>query len=669
MTDRGKRPGLISDSFAAQSGTVNGSRNDFDESVLNCGFYANYCWRAGFSGNATDLGSGHRCARPIDGARAQHLSAGAMLKALTDLQAIEALAESDLREACERARALVAERPEDENSATLLRDVVQRFARAAPQQAAGPPPVAPAVAEARELMAAGKMEDAEIILRQHLQGTRHDPAAMHSMAEIAAACDLREDADRILRESARIHAGSAAAWVDLGMTIYRIALTKDYPDYVPRAVAALDEALMREPANETALSYKAAILAHTRGTDRALGCYQKLLSLNPQVSVHWLNYGYLLKTIGEFGRGLAAYRTALALERSNGAAWWGLANLKLAKFFESDIELMEGALDDASLPERNRVEISFALAKALDQAQEYSRAAQRLNEANALRNRSPTPEANVVGTGIEFIREVYTDEFFEQRRGWGDPRRDPIFIVGMPRAGSTLIEQILASHPMIEGTEELFVLHQLETELAREHPDSQPAELVRGLAHADCDRLGSRYIELAGRSRRTSRPMFTDKNPANWRYLGLIHCMLPNARIIDARRNPMDCCFANYAQHYQAGANFSYDQRALGRHYSDYVLAMRHFDRVLPGRIHRLIHDDLVDDFEAEVRRLLDYIGVPFDEACLRYYETERAVHTPSSEQVRQPINRSGFGKWRNYEPWLSDLKAALGETLDNWRE
>lgn len=584
-------------------------------------------------------------------------------------QAIEPLVDFELRLACDHARRLVATHPEDEQAAEALQDAVNRLARAEPPEAPTFPSSAPQVAQAGELIAAGQLERAEILLRAHLKNDRHDPAAMHLMAEIAAKCDLREDAERILRESARIHARSKFAWTNLGMTLHRIACEKDYPDYVHRAVEALDEALGLDPQYEPALAYKAAIYLQTRGLDLARASFEQLVSLNPSYPAHWVNFGYLLKTLGEFGNAVAAYRTAVALDPANGAAWWGLANLKLARFFKADIAAMESALEDTGLTDETRVEILFALAKALDQSAQYQSAAARFDEANKLGHATAPAQASYLASTVELVREVFTTEFFEERQGQGDPRSDPIFIVGMPRAGSTLVEQILASHPLIEGTEELFVLHQLEGELARDHPNLSAADLIRSIASPEFDRLGARYIELAARSRRTKRPMFTDKNPANWRFVGLIHCMLPNARIIDVRRNPMDCCFANFTQHFQAGANFTYDQRALGGYYSDYVVTMRHFDQVLPGRIHRLIHDDLVDNLEREVRRLLDYVGVPFDEACLQFHETKRAVHTPSSEQVRRPINRSGFGKWRNYEASLGPLKEALGDVLENWRD
>lgn len=592
-----------------------------------------------------------------------------MLKEASELQAIASIAESDLAQACERARRLVAANPEVEDAATLLREVVQRYSRDEPRQSAGLPSVAPAVADARDLMAKEKLEDAEILLRQYLKLAPRDPAAMHSMAEIAALCGLREQAERILRESARIHANSADAWFDLGASIYRIALRKDYPEYVHRAVAALDEALKLEPEHEAALALKASMLVQTRGISLALKSYEKLIGLNPQVSLHWVNYGFVLKTIGRFGEGVAAYRTALALDPQNGAAWWSLANLKIARFFASDIAAMESVLAAGDVPDYAKVEISFALAKALDQHKRYEQAAGLLDRAGKLRTALQVSDTDIVTGDSKFAKSVFTHKFFEERRGWGDARPDPIFIVGMPRSGSTLVEQILSSHPAIEGTEELFILHQLSRELAAIFPGKEPAEIIGSLAEPDFRQLGERYLEIASRSRRTDRPFFTDKNPSNWRQIGLIHCALPNAKIIDVRRNPMDCCFANYAQHFQAGGNYSYDQTLLGRFYADYVLTMTHFDAVLPGAIHRVIHDDLVEDFETEVRRLLDYLDLPFDDRCLRYYETERTVHTPSSEQVRQPINRSGFGKWRNYEPWLGDLKNALGDILETWRQ
>jgi tetratricopeptide (TPR) repeat protein len=589
-----------------------------------------------------------------------------MLKEAGERQAIEALSESDLVSACEQARELVAARPADEEAARLLREIVERAAVVAPPPRPLPQ-VAPVVDEAKELISAGQFERAEILLRDHLKTARHDPPAMHLMAEIAAHCDLQEDAERILQHAAAIHSESAEAWAGLGMTLYRIACQKDYPNFLTEAVAALDEALKRDPGYEDALAFKAAVLVQTRVLDQAREAYEALFRINPNV-FYWVHYGYVMKTVGEFGRSVAAYRTAVALDPTNGPAWWGLANLKVARFFNDDIERMKTALEQPDVSDSNKVDIGFALAKALDQSKNFELAAATLRQANDLRAAIDPADPEAEKPHASFVEQFYTPEFMESRRGWGNPAPDPIFILGMPRSGSTLVEQILSSHSMIEGTEELFVLLQISSEIASAHPGRQSAEIVSNLGPAELAGLGTRYIELTRRYRRTDRPLFTDKNPANWQYTGLILNMLPNAKIIDTRRNPMDCCFSNYWQHFQAGAHFTYSLRELGLYYADYVRAMRHLDQVAPGRVHRVIHDDIVDNPEPEIRRLLDYVGVPFEESCLRFYETERPVHTPSSEQVRQPINRSGFGKWRNYEPWLGELKEALGDTLENWR-
>jgi len=406
----------------------------------------------------------------------------------------------------------------------------------------------------------------------------------------------------------------------------------------------------------------------TRGLDEADATYRKLIALNPHVAVHWRSYGHLLKTLGDLGNAVAAIRTSLALKPGSGSAWWTLADLKNVGLFASDIAEMEKVLEHDDLPDTEEVPLHFALAKALDSKREFERAIRHIERGSEIRSMiKTTPQKSLVG-GSAFIRDTFTKEFFEEREGWGDPRRGPIFILGMHRAGSTLVEQILSSHSQIEGSEELFIITKFSNELVSDHPDQNHADRVRALKDADFKSFAERYFEISSRSRRTQRPYLTDKYPGNWKFIGLIHCMLPNARIIDVRRNPMDCCFANYFRYYGTTVNHSFSQAGMARYYADYVAAMRHFDEVLPGRVHRLIHDDLVEDLEGQVRRLLDYVGVPFEEDCLRFFETKRAVHTPSSEQVRQPINRKGFGRWRNYEPWLNEMKEGLGETLDNWR-
>ena len=591
-----------------------------------------------------------------------------MLSNSSESHAREAGLEGELRRAADRARAAVAAAPQDEAAAERLREVVRRYQQDFPGPKRDAKSPAPEVAEARRLIDENELEEAEVLLRKHLAAVRNDPPAMHMMAEIAAYCGLRADSHRILDHSARIHGDNPDALAHLASTLQRIAVCEDIPQLIFKAARVYDRALELDPVHERALALKAEMMVQTRGLDQADEAYRKLIALNPQSAAHWLNYGYLLKTLGDAANAAAAIRTALALNPANGSSWWTLADLKNVGLFESDIAEMERALETNDMPDGLRVPLHFALAKALDSAGEFERSIRHIERGSEIRATDEKPKAKPLVIDAALIRETFTRDFFAKREEWGDPRRGPIFIVGMHRAGSTLVEQILSSHSQIEGSEELFIISKFADELVRSRPDHDFAAVLRGLENSDFKSFAERYFDISSRSRRTQRPYLTDKYPGNWKFVGLIHCMLPNARIIDVRRNPMDCCFANYVRYYGTSVDHSFSQAGMARYYADYVAAMRHFDEVLPGRVHRLIHDDLVDDLKGEVRRLLDYVGVPFDENCLRFFETRRAVLTPSSEQVRQPINRKGFGRWRNYEPWLGELKDGLGETLDNWR-
>jgi tetratricopeptide (TPR) repeat protein len=435
---------------------------------------------------------------------------------------------------------------------------------------------------------------------------------------------------------------------------------------VDDALAALDSALRVAPGYEPALSFKGSVLLQFRRVEEAEGTFEDFLRAHPENATAWKNYGFVLKTVGKFGEAVAAYRTSVAMEPKESGAWWGIANLKLARFFQHDIGEMERILE-GSLDEVMQIEVHFALAKAHEVMGNYERAALHLQEGNRLRLDANPHDIDEVQRNVGKAIETYTRSFFTRREGQGCKSHEPIFVIGMPRSGSTLIEQILSSHSLIEGTQELFAIHKLEGELVGE---STPT-IEDAVAKADPAKLralGERYLFLTRHVRLTDRPHYIDKNPANWRHTGFIHTILPNAKIIDVRRNPMDCCFANYGQHFNWGANFTYGQAEIARQYGEYVRLMRHFEHEIPGIVHKVIYDDLVDDFEPAVRLLFDYLELPFEEACLRFFYTKRAVHTPSSEQVRQPINKAGFGRWRNYEPWLGELKGNLGEVLENWR-
>jgi hypothetical protein len=304
----------------------------------------------------------------------------------------------------------------------------------------------------------------------------------------------------------------------------------------------------------------------------------------------------------------------------------------------------------------------------LEDAGEYATSFEHYLAGNRLRRAAVRYDADENAAHVQRCQRLFTREFFAERRGVGHAARDPIFIVGLPRSGSTLIEQILASHPQVEGTQELPDVAMLARAVGgrtSRAPGSAYPRALEKLAPAEFAELGSRYLAQTRIQRKTQAPLFIDKMPNNFAHVGFIHLMLPNARIIDARRHPLGCCLSGFKQHFARGQTFTYDLVEIGRYYRDYVELMADFDAVMPGRVHRVFYEDMVDDTEAQVRQLLDYCGLPFDEACLRFHENQRAVRTASSEQVRQPIFRSGLDQWQHYEPWLGPLKDALGPVLD----
>jgi hypothetical protein len=333
---------------------------------------------------------------------------------------------------------------------------------------------------------------------------------------------------------------------------------------------------------------------------------------------------------------------------------------------------MEAALDRDDLGEEDRFHLHFALGKAHEDAGNHARSFDHYADGNRRRRAMIDYDPGEISDSVRRSAALLTADFFAARRDAGSPARDPIFILGMPRAGSTLIEQILSSHPLIEGTQELPDIAQLARRLGGRKLKSEASaypECLAAIAGDELQALGEEYIARTRIHRKTERPLFIDKMPNNWLHAGLIHLILPNARIIDARRHPLGCCFSNFKQHFARGQAFSYDLDDVGRYYRDYVGMMAAIDRALPGRVHRVFYETMVEDTEAEVRRLLDYVGVDFDAACLRFFETERAVRTASSEQVRRPINREGLEQWQPYERWLAPLKASLGDVLDRYPE
>ncbi|HEY0043513.1 MAG TPA: sulfotransferase [Allosphingosinicella sp.] len=504
-------------------------------------------------------------------------------------------------------------------------------------------------------LAEGRLQAAESLLRAHLKERPTDIAAIRMMAELAGRLGRYKDSEALLRRALQLAPDFTAARANLATVLYR----QNRP---AEAIEALDTLLDGEPANAAHQNLKAAALGRIGGYEEAIALYADVLARHPGQPKVWMSYGHVLKTVGRRDDSIAAYRRAIALAPTLGEVWWSLANLKTVKLGPEDIAAMTAALETSALSPEDRFHLHFALGKAHDDAGAPEPAFTHYAEGNRLRRALIDYQAGDVTAQVDRTRALFTPAFLSEREGQGCPALDPIFILGMPRAGSTLVEQILASHPQVEGTMELPDIPTLSRRFGKSYP-----EALAALSVEDLRALGEEYLERTRIQRREGRPFFIDKMPNNWVHAGFIHLILPNARIIDARRHPLDCGFSNFRQHFARGQGFSYALEDMGRYYADYVRLMAHFDAVLPGRIHRVIHERLLDDPEAEVRALLRYCGLPFDPACLRPHENTRAVRTASSEQVRRPLNREGTGQWRPYEAWLGPLKDALGPVLESY--
>lgn len=505
------------------------------------------------------------------------------------------------------------------------------------------------------------LPSAEAGLRQRLREQPTDVAAIRLMAELAGRIGRYADSEKLLRRALELAPGFASARANLATVLYK-------QNRFAEAVAELDPLLAQgdDPANRNLM---AAALTRIGDYDEALRLFEELTQTFTEHAKLWMSYGHLLKTVGRLEDSVAAYRHAIAHEPGLGEVWWSLANLKTVEFTDDDVAAMAEALKHESLSDEDRFHLHFALGKARGDRGETETSFHHFAEGNRLRAEQIAHDPDAVEAQIDKIIATFTPEFFAKRAGSGDPSPDPIFILGLPRAGSTLIEQILASHPAIEGTQELSDIPAIAAREGRAFDRSARSwpEAVAAMDREKLAELGAEYLERTRVQRKTDKPFFIDKLPNNWSYAGLIHLILPNAKIVDARRHPLDCGFSNFRQHYARGQGFSYDLTHIGRYYADYVRAMAHFDRVLPGRVHRVIHERLLDDPEGEVRALLDYLGLPFEEACLAFHNNTRAVRTASSEQVRRPINRDGVDAWRPYEKWLDPLKEALGDLTESY--
>ncbi len=522
----------------------------------------------------------------------------------------------------------------------------------------------PAIVEAGGRFCDGELAAAENLLTSHVAREGRHVEALRLLGRIAQRRGATDRAEELFREVV----DAAPGYADARLDYVRILIERQK---YPAALEQVEHRLRTAPTDPEARFFRATILAGLGRHEEAIPIFSELLSQTPQRNHLRIVLGHSLKALGRAEEAVRAYKDATGGEADIGDAYWSLANLKTYRFSDEEVARMRGleALSRPGVPDR--AHLCFALGKALEDRGDYGGSWAFYQRGNSLvRAKSGyRPEAIDGATGR--LLEVCSEEFFAARSGAGAAARDPIFIVGLPRSGSTLLEQILASHPDVDGTQELHDIPRIISEFQGQGSDGGGArypDLLPGLDPLLFERLGRRYLDET-RVYRRGRPRFIDKMPNNFRHFGLIHLMLPNATIIDIRREPMACCVSNLKQLYARGQEFCYGIEEIARYYRTYLELMRHWDRVLPGRVLRVSYEDLVEDLGASVRRILGYCGLKYDPACLAFHRSRRAVNTPSSEQVRQPLFREGISHWRHYDPWLDPLRKTLGDAIGRYRD
>lgn len=498
----------------------------------------------------------------------------------------------------------------------------------------------------------GELVNAEQALRLQLKHYPNDVLALRHLAEALSAQDRYDEAVALLRDCLMRAPSFALARYGLAMVLF-------HSHKLAPTLEQVEMLLTREPKRLEYLNLKADALGRIGDFAAAAECLESIIAAYPNESGAWSNYGHILRSLGKREACEAAYRRAINLNARVGEAYWGLANLKTFAFTPADVAAIRQHAERLT-PNEDRISLLFALGKALEDAGEFGPSFAAYSEANAARRAHLPYDRAEREDAVRRARKVFTSDFLSAPEGCA--AADPIFIVGMPRAGSTLVEQILASHSAVEGTMELIELVDIARRLGR---DGAYPELLLQTPADELRRLGEEYIQRTRVFRKTSKGRFIDKLPNNFTQVGLIRLILPNARIVDIRRHPLACCVSNFRQHWATGQTFAYDLEDLGHFYSAYVEQMAHFDAAAPGCVHRIIYENLIADTEGETRRLLDACGLEFEEQCLRFFENKRAVRTPSSEQVRLPIFSAGLDNWRPFEPWLAPLKQALGPVLE----
>lgn len=523
--------------------------------------------------------------------------------------------------------------------------------------------MAPEVVQANSLYSDGELTPAENIIRAYLLNHVEDVEAMRLLARIGISRGVLDDAEFLLESVLTIAPEYRAARHD-----YALVLVERHKHQQARD--ELEKLLKADPDNRHYRTLYATTSVGLGEHEKAIGLYRDLLTGAQQSPDLHLSIAHSLKTIGKREEAIQSYRAAAAARPNFGDAYWSMANLKTYRFLDEEIARMRTEEAAPATPLVDRYHLCFALGKACEDRGEYEESWRYYERGNALKRSESRYRPEIFENNTRKQKEVCTRDFFAARQGFGAPDKDPIFILGLPRSGSTLLEQILASHSQVAGTQELSDIQRMVADLQGRDPDFDnpryPA-ILTGMSAADFQRLGAKYIADT-RIYRTERPRFIDKMPNNFRHIGLMHLILPNARIIDARREPLACCFGNLKQLFANGQEFTYSVEDIARYYRTYLELMEHWDAVLPGRVLRVHYEDVVDDLESNVRRILEFCNLEFEPACVEFHKTERSVRTASSEQVRQPIFREGLDQWKNYEPWLGPLKDALGDALTRYR-
>ena len=520
----------------------------------------------------------------------------------------------------------------------------------------------PVLVEAALALRDDKLAVAERLLRERLKAAPTDVAAIRMLAETGTRLGRYADAEALLSRCLDLAPDFAGARHNLAIVLYRQQKAAEAIPHVRRLLGD-------EPDDPGHRNLLAACLGLVGAYDEAISTYENVLAAHPDQPKIWLSFGHALRTAGRRDDAIAAYRRSLEMAPTLGETWWSLANLKTRRFEDAEIDTMRQALDDARATVEDRFHVHYALGKALEDLGQYDESFGHYAAGARLRRGEVHYDPEETSAARRRAETLFTPSFFASRSG-GCPDPAPIFIVGLPRSGSTLLEQILASHSAVEGTIELPDIGRIARELglsAGKNGPGYPARLA-DLSPGEREALGREYIDRTRIHRKLGRPRFIDKMPNNFQHIGLIKLILPHARIIDARRHPMAAGFSAFKQHFARGQTFSYDLDDIGCYYADYVRLMRHFDATIPGAVHRVVHEDVVADTEGEVRRLLDHCDLPFEADCLRFHENDRPVRTASSEQVRRPIFRDGLDQWRNFAPWLDPLERALGDTIRDWR-